>query len=83
VVRKLPRLTCLQLLQASRSIFLGGFLSSFIKVVDSDVLSLRLQHGSRSSSSACGSADVLATLGVAVDLGPEVNLLCMLMSLYQ
>lgn len=31
-----------------------------------------LQHGSRSSSSACGSADVLETLGVAVDLGPEV-----------
>lgn len=29
------------------------------------------KHGSRSSSSACGSADVLETLGVAVDLGPE------------
>lgn len=32
-----------------------------------------LQHGSRSSSSACGSADVLETLGVAVDLGPDVR----------
>jgi anthranilate phosphoribosyltransferase len=29
------------------------------------------KHGSRSSSSACGSADVLETLGVAIDLGPE------------
>ena len=35
-----------------------------------------LQHGSRSSSSACGSADVLETLGVAVDLGPEVCKCC-------
>lgn len=30
------------------------------------------QHGSRSSSSACGSADVLEALGVVIDLGPEV-----------
>jgi anthranilate phosphoribosyltransferase len=29
------------------------------------------KHGSRSSSSACGSADVLETLGVAIDLGPK------------
>ncbi|KAK4794689.1 hypothetical protein SAY86_012683 [Trapa natans] len=29
------------------------------------------KHGSRSSSSACGSADVLEALGVAIDLAPE------------
>ncbi|CAM6119774.1 unnamed protein product [Calypogeia fissa] len=29
------------------------------------------KHGSRSSSSACGSADVLEALGVAINLGPE------------
>jgi anthranilate phosphoribosyltransferase len=29
------------------------------------------KHGSRSSSSACGSADVLEALGVVIDLGPE------------
>lgn len=29
------------------------------------------KHGSRSSSSACGSADVLEALGVSIDLGPE------------
>ena len=32
-----------------------------------------LQQGSRSSSSACGSADVLEALGVVIDLGPEVS----------
>ena len=31
------------------------------------------QQGNRSSSSACGSADVLEALGVAIDLGPEVS----------
>lgn len=31
-----------------------------------------LQQGNRSSSSACGSADVLEALGVCIDLGPEV-----------
>lgn len=31
-----------------------------------------LQQGNRSSSSACGSADVLEALGVAIDLDPEV-----------
>lgn len=30
------------------------------------------QQGSRSSSSACGSADVLEELGVNIQLGPEV-----------
>ncbi|ONK57358.1 uncharacterized protein A4U43_C10F19270 [Asparagus officinalis] len=29
------------------------------------------KQGNRSSSSACGSADVLETLGVSIDLGPE------------
>lgn len=29
------------------------------------------KHGSRSVSSLCGSADVLETLGIAIDLGPE------------
>lgn len=32
-----------------------------------------LQQGNRSSSSACGSADVLEALGVAIDLGPQVS----------
>lgn len=32
-----------------------------------------LQQGSRSSSSACGSADVLEALGVVIDLGPQVS----------
>ena len=30
-----------------------------------------MQQGNRSSSSACGSADVLEALGVVIDLGPE------------
>ncbi|CAM6082334.1 unnamed protein product [Calypogeia fissa] len=30
------------------------------------------KHGSHSSSLACGSADVLEALGVAINLGPEV-----------
>lgn len=34
-----------------------------------------LQQGNRSSSSACGSADVLEALGVVIDLGPEVGAL--------
>lgn len=32
-----------------------------------------LQQGNRSSSSACGSADVLEALGVNIDLDPEVS----------
>lgn len=32
-----------------------------------------LQQGNRSSSSACGSADVLETLGVNIELEPEVS----------
>lgn len=32
-----------------------------------------LQQGNRSSSSACGSADVLEALGIAIELGPQVN----------
>ena len=32
-----------------------------------------LQQGNRSSSSACGSADVLEALGVIIDLDPEVS----------
>lgn len=35
-----------------------------------------LQQGNRSSSSACGSADVLEALGVIIDLHPEVSLTC-------
>lgn len=34
---------------------------------------LALQQGNRSSSSACGSADVLEELGVIIDLDPEVG----------
>lgn len=33
-----------------------------------------LQQGNRSSSSACGSADVLENLGVAIDMDPKVNI---------
>lgn len=32
-----------------------------------------VQQGNRSSSSACGSADVLEALGVAIDIEPEVS----------
>lgn len=32
-----------------------------------------LQQGNRSSSSACGSADVLEALGVVIELEPEVS----------
>lgn len=35
-------------------------------------ISIALQQGNRSSSSACGSADVLEALGINIDLGPEV-----------
>lgn len=34
-----------------------------------------LKQGNRSSSSACGSADVLEAMGVALDLQPEVGAL--------
>ncbi|XP_031287690.1 anthranilate phosphoribosyltransferase, chloroplastic-like [Pistacia vera] len=34
------------------------------------------KHGNRSSSSACGSADVLEALGVIIDLGPEAVKRC-------
>lgn len=37
-----------------------------------DELPCALQQGNRSSSSACGSADVLEALGVNIELGPEV-----------
>lgn len=35
-----------------------------------------MQQGNRSSSSACGSADVLDELGVVIDLEPEVRKIC-------
>jgi len=34
-----------------------------------------VQQGNRSSSSACGSADVLEALGVVNDLDPEVSVI--------
>ena len=40
-----------------------------LKINSSQIL---LQQGNRSSSSACGSADVLEALGVNIELGPEV-----------
>ena len=38
-----------------------------------ETMVIYLQQGSRSSSSACGSADVLEALGVVIDLGPQVS----------
>ena len=37
---------------------------------------LLMQQGNRSSSSACGSADVLEEMGVVIDLDPEVSANC-------
>lgn len=45
-------------------------LQFFINVM---ILVSVLQQGNRSSSSACGSADVLEKLGVIIDLEPEVR----------
>jgi anthranilate phosphoribosyltransferase len=36
------------------------------------------KHGNRAASSACGSADVLEALGVAIDLGPDDVAACVL-----
>lgn len=35
------------------------------------------KHGNRAASSACGSADVLEALGVAIDIGPEAVAPCL------
>lgn len=37
------------------------------------ICGIKLQQGNRSSSSACGSADVLEALGIAIELDPEVG----------
>jgi anthranilate phosphoribosyltransferase len=36
-----------------------------------------IKHGNRAASSQCGAADVLETLGVAIDLGPEQVTRCL------
>lgn len=48
------------------------FASLIVRLLFENLTQLVLQQGNRSSSSACGSADVLEALGVNINLEPEV-----------
>lgn len=81
MVQKLPRsLTITQFKSIfSYSFFLlaGSINATFIVLLSLSYLLLVSvsvpQQGNRSSSSACGSADVLEALGIVLDLDPEVG----------